>query len=112
MQIKALASKPKLTKIIIDEDFIVEQYGEPLEFHVWDRQPIEKFLKFAGQTITPEMIPELVKLCEEMILDEDGNQVLVDDLILPNDVMMVCISKTMETLGKSQKGTSTKKAHN
>lgn len=100
MKIQELASKPQLVKITIEEDFIVEQYGEPLEFYVWDRQPIEKFLKFAGQKITEDKIPDLVKFCSEMILDEEGNQVLAGDMILPNNVMAVCITKTMETLGK------------
>ena len=100
MQLKALASKPELIKIEIDDESVVETYGETLEFYVWDRQPIEKFIKFAGKQITPEMMPDLVSLCEEMILDEEGNKVLVDGVILPNTVMALCLSKTLEQLGK------------
>ena len=100
MKLQTLATKPQLIKIEIDDPSVVETYGETLEFYVWDRQPIEKFIKFAGKQITPEMIPDLVRFCEEMILDEEGNKVLVDGVILPNTVMALCLSKTLETLGK------------
>ena len=100
MKLQTLATKPQLIKIEIDDETVMQKYGETLEFYVWDRQPIEKFIKFAGKQITPEMIPDLVKFCEEMILDEEGNKVLVDGVILPNTVMALCLSKTLETLGK------------
>lgn len=100
MKLQELATKPQLIKIEIDDEHVVETYGEVLEFYVWDRQPIEKFIKFAGKNITPEMMPDLVKFCEEMILDEDGNRVLTDGVILPNTVMALCLSKTLESLGK------------
>ena len=100
MKLQELATKPQLIKIEIDDESVVEKYGETLEFYVWDRQPIENFIKFAGKTITEEMIPDLVKFCETMILDEKGKQVLKGDVVLPNTVMALCLTKTLETLGK------------
>jgi len=37
MELKKLATKPNLIKVIVDKDTIVEAYGEPLEFYMWDR---------------------------------------------------------------------------
>ena len=100
MNISELAVEPQLIKITLDNDFIIEQFGEGLEFYAWDRQPIEKFLRFAGKKITDENLPEVIKFCTEMILDEQGNQVLTDGKILPSTVMSACITRVMEQLGK------------
>jgi hypothetical protein len=41
MKLEKLASKPQLIKLIIDDAEIIEEFGEPLEFWTWDRQPID-----------------------------------------------------------------------
>lgn len=101
MKIAELATEPKLLKVVLDDADIVEQYGDELEFWVWDRQPIEKFLKFAGKTITEDDLPELIAFTREMILDEDGQPVVREGKILPTLIMTRCITKVMEQLGKS-----------
>lgn len=100
MNIKELAVEPQLIKITLDQDFIVEQFGEALEFYAWDRQPIEKFLRFAGKKITDENLPEVISFCKEMILDETGEPVLTGTKVLPSTVMSACITSVMEQLGK------------
>lgn len=100
MKISELAVKPSLVKVVLDDADIVEQYSEGLEFYVWDRQPLENFIRFAGQEITPEMFPELVKFAQELILDEDGNKILVDDKLLPSMVLSRAVTKVMQQLGK------------
>lgn len=100
MNIAELAVEPKLIKITLDDEEIVEQFGEPLEFHAWDRQPIERFLQFAGKKITEENLPQVINFCKEMILDDQGEPVLKDKLVLPATVMSRCITKVMEQLGK------------
>lgn len=100
MNIKELAAKAKLIKITLDDEDIVEQYGEALEFWVWDRQPLDKFLQFAGKDLKAENYPELVKFCSELILDEDGKPVMADDMLLPNVVLAKCVTKVVEQLGK------------
>lgn len=98
MKLTKLAAKPQLVKIeLIDED-IVKEYGEPLEFHIWDRQPIDKYIKIAS--VQGENVGELIKMVNEMILDEEGNKILNDDVMLPNSVMTRVIAKVVETLGK------------
>ena len=101
MKIADLASEPKLVRVVIADKDIVEQYGDELEFWVWDRQPIEKFLKFAGKTITEDDLPELVAFTREMILDEEGNTVVTGGKMLPTTIMTRCITRVMEQLGKS-----------
>lgn len=98
MKINQLASKPQLVKIVLDDQAIVDEYGEPIEVWTWDRQPLETFMKLAGsQGQDPSAVIDIVK---ELILDEDGKKVLVDDLMLPTKVLLPLIQKIVETLGK------------
>lgn len=100
MKLEALASEPQLVKIILDDEDIQERYGDALEFWVWDRQPLEKFVQFAGKKFNAEDIPELEKFASDMILNEEGEKIMKDKKLLPTSVMARCITKVMETLGK------------
>ena len=100
MNLKELAVKPQLIKITLDDEEIIEEFGEALEFHVWDRQPIEKFIKFAGQKIHQDNFPEVVEFCAAMILDEEANPIMSDGKILPTSVMARCITAVFNQLGK------------
>jgi hypothetical protein len=100
MNITELAVKPSLVKVTLDDESIVEEYGEALEFFVWDRQPLEKFMRFAGKEITNEDLPELIEFTKTMILDEEGNEVMSDGKLLPTSIMTRCITKVMQQLGK------------
>ena len=100
MNITELAVKPSLVKVVLDDESIVEEYGEALEFFVWDRQPLEKFMRFAGKSITNEDMPELIAFTKTMILDSEGNEVMSDGKLLPTSIMTRCITKVMEQLGK------------
>lgn len=100
MNITELAVKPQLVKVTLDDEEILKAYEEPLEFYVMDRQPIEKFMRFAGKQMTEDDFPALVQFCQEMILDEEGNHVMTDGKVLPNMVMARCVTKVIEQLGK------------
>ena len=100
MKITELAVKPSLVKVVLDDEAIVEEYGEELEFFVWDRQPLEKFMRFAGKNITNDDLPDLIDFTKTMILDENGNQVMEEGKLLPTSIMTRCITKVMEQLGK------------
>lgn len=102
MDITQLARKPELTKLTIDAPEILEQYGEPLEFYMMDRQPMERFVKLAGKQITEENYHEVIGVMKSLVLDAQGNPVMDDDRILPWDVMLHCVSLVMGNLGKSQ----------
>ena len=47
MNITQLASKPQLIQLTLDDEDTIDRYGEALDFHIWDRQPLEKFVQFA-----------------------------------------------------------------
>jgi hypothetical protein len=98
MKIQDLAHKPQLIKVEVDTPEIREQYEDAIEFWCFDRQPLNKFVKFAN--MTQEQYPELLDFCQELILDEDGNKVLVDDKVLPTKVLLACVNKVVEQLGK------------
>lgn len=100
MKLESLASQPKLIKITLDDEDIVEAYGDTVEFWVWDRQPLEKFVQFAGKKFNAEDIPELEGFARNMVLNEEGNPVMTEGKLLPTTLMARCITKVMETLGK------------
>jgi hypothetical protein len=98
MRLTQLAAKPKLVKIIIDDEDVVKEYGESLEFHIWDRQPMDKFVKLAQ--MKAEDFGDLVEAVNSMVLDEEGQPILKDELMLPTNIMTKVIGKVVETLGK------------
>lgn len=98
MKLKDLAAKPKLIPITIDTPEVLETYGEALEFWIWDRQPIQKFIKVATTMNTD--YAEAVSMMNEMVLDEDGKPVCKEGLSLPSGVMTAAIHKVIEHLGK------------
>jgi hypothetical protein len=98
MKLTQLAKKPQLIKMTLDDEETVKEYGESLEFWIWDRQPIDKFIKLA--TMKNENIGDLVTTINDMVLDEQGKPVIKDGLTLPTGIMTRVIGKVVETLGK------------
>ena len=98
MKLTQLAAKPQLVKIEISDEDIVKEFGEPLEFWIWDRQPMDRFVKLAQ--MKGEDMTELVAAVNDMVLDEDANPIVKDGLVLPTNVMTKVIGKVVETLGK------------
>lgn len=99
MELKALAKEPQLIKLTIDKEELVEKYGDTLEFHIYDRQPLDAFAKLANQKDDLSGVTELI---QEMILDSDGKPVVRDGHILPVDILMEAITLVTNELGKSQ----------
>jgi hypothetical protein len=98
MNITKLAAKPQLVELVIDDADIVKEYGEPITIYTWDRQPIEVFLKLA--TVGKEDTGKIIEIARDLILDEKGNKVLTDGVMLPTDVLMAALAKVTEQLGK------------
>ena len=98
LKLTQLASKPQLIKITIDHKDLVEKYGDELEFYVMDRQSIDQFVKMA--TMGADNYGDMIKMVNEMVLDEDGNRVVEEGTALPNDVMVAVIGTVVERLGK------------
>lgn len=82
----------------LDKPEILEKYGDSLEFWIMDRQPIEQFIKMA--TLGADNYGEMIRMVNDLVLDELGQPALKDGEALPNDVMMLVIGAVVERLGK------------
>jgi len=98
MKLKALATKAQLNKITIDDEAIVEKYGEPVDFFVQDRISLEQYAQLAS--IKQEDFGSMIGLIKELILDEDGKPVMDEEHILPTDLLNACMTKVVSVLGK------------
>lgn len=97
MKLSELSQKPKLIKILINNEKIVKKYGEELEFHIYDRQPLDVFTKLANAKEDTAGVTELI---QDMILDEKGELVVKDGNVLPLDVIMEAVTLITSELGK------------
>lgn len=104
MKLSQLAAKPQLIKIIIDDEDIKESYGDELEFWIYDRQDMDTFVKMA--TLDVNEFDKIASIVNNMILDENGEIIAKDGLILPTSVLIKAIQKVVETLGKPLKPTT------
>jgi hypothetical protein len=98
MKLTQLAAKPQLVKIELTDEDVVKEFGESLEFWIWDRQPMDTFIRLAQ--MNSENMGELVEAVNKMVLDEEGQPIVKDGLALPTHVMTKVIGKVVETLGK------------
>jgi len=98
MKLAQLAAKPQLIKITLDDAAIVEAHGEPVEFHTWDRQPLEVFMKLANARDGD--VGQIINSVRSLILDENGKEIITGEMMLPTDVLIAAIAKITATLGK------------
>jgi hypothetical protein len=98
MKLTQLAAKPQLVKIVLNDEDVVKEFGEELEFFIYDRQPMDKFVRLAQ--MKGDDMSELIAAVNDMVLDEEGNPIVKDGLVLPTNVMTKVIGKVVETLGK------------
>jgi hypothetical protein len=98
MKLTQLATKPQLTKITIDDAELVEKYGEPVDFYVHDRIGLEQYTELAS--LKTEDLGSMIGLVKQLVLDEDGKQVMDEDHVLPTDLLNACMLKVVDTLGK------------
>ncbi len=98
MKLSQITSEPKLIEISLDDEATVKEFGEPLTFHTWDRQPMEVFMRLAN--VDQKNTGDLINIVKTLILDEKGKQILNDKNMLPTGVLMKAIAKVTEQLGK------------
>ena len=98
IKINQIASKPQLIKVTLDDDATKTELGDELEFWTWDRQPLDKFMKLAS--IKQDNPEEIISVVKELILDEEGNIIIKDDIMLPTQILIRVIQKVVEVLGK------------
>jgi len=107
MKLQALVSTPQLQKITIDDEAIVEKYGEEIDFYIYDRQDMDTYMSLAtlGEDTS---ISTVAKVVSKIILTEDGNRILEDNQQLPMDMMLKVVEETVKHLGNSMTQTSNK----
>ena len=98
MKLSQLTAKPQLIDIHIDDEDTIKEFGEPIEFWTWDRQPMDTFMKLANSSGND--ISNIIGVVRTLILDEKGKEILKDDAMLPTHVLMKAIAKVTELLGK------------
>lgn len=98
MKLSQISAEPILIEITIDDKETVKQFGEPVTFHTYDRQPIEVFTKLAN--ITEKDIGTMIEVVKTLILDEKGTPILSNKNMLPTGILMKAIAKVTDILGK------------
>ena len=98
MKLSQLTAKPQLIDIHIDDEDTIKEFGEPIEFWTWDRQPMDVFMKLAGSGTSDTA--NIISIVRTLILDEKGKEILKNDEMLPTHVLMKAIAKVTELLGK------------
>jgi hypothetical protein len=98
MKLTQLAKEPQLIRIELDDEEIRAEYNDSLEFYIWDRQPMDQFVKLA--TAKGDDFGNMLELINAMILDENGSRVLTGNLTLPSNIILKVVNKVTETLGK------------
>lgn len=98
MKLSDLAKKPQLVQVTITDEELVKEFGEPIEFWTWDRQPMETFLKLAS--MDSSNYGNIVDAVRGLVLDEKGQPLLTGEVTLPSRVMMAVITQVVAGLGK------------
>lgn len=98
MKLSQIAKEPALIELKLDDNDIISEYGEPLVFYTWDRQPMDVFMRLAN--VDQKNTGDLFEIVKTLILDDNGKQVLNDKNMLPTNVLIKAITKVTEQLGK------------
>lgn len=98
MKLNQLAAKPKLITVTLDDEDIVKEFGEPVEFYTWDRQPLDTFMKLANANQQDQS--QMINIVRTLILDEKGKEIINDENMLPTTILIKAIAKIVEKLGK------------
>ena len=98
MKLEQLAAKPKLIKITLDDQETQDEFGDVLEFYTYDRQPMNTFVKLAA--IDVNNYASVMEAVKELVLTEEGKTIIQGENMLPTKVLMKCITRIMESLGK------------
>lgn len=101
MDIKQLAKKPELVEVVLDDEAIVKEYGEPITFWMKDFVDINTYFEFFKSQSAKEG-QEINALMRKIILNKDGQPALGEDEALPIDISIAALTKINDTLGKSK----------
>lgn len=111
MDIAKVAKKPELLKMILDDEAIIKEYGEPIEFYMYDSVDIHTYFDFY-RAQQEQSGPELNALMRKIIVNADGKPVIKEEEMLPIDIVFSALVKINENLGKSKTKPSTAQTGN
>ena len=106
MKLSQLASKPQLIKLLIDDAETIEEFGEALEFYVYDRQDIDTYMRLAA--LDKDNQGQIIELIYGMIYDENGELIVKDGVSLPVNILSKVIPLVVENLGNLKSQTTDK----
>lgn len=98
MQLSQLSAAPQLIKITIDDEDTVKDFGEPVDFYMPDRTPLDTFLKLSSSINTDQSAS--IDILKTLIKDDAGNLVMTEGKVLPVKLMVKVMARVMEELGK------------
>jgi hypothetical protein len=101
MNIKEYAKKPQLIEVVIDQEEIVEEYGNTITFWMYDHVDINTYFDFFKSQHTNNG-NELNIIMRKIILNKEGQPSLAEDEVLPVDIALAALTKINELLGKSR----------
>lgn len=90
----------------MDDQEVVEQYGETIEFHMLDQMSISTYFEFYRLQQEQDS-DKLNDLLRKIVLKDDGTPALTEEEIFPVDLTLGLLVKINEFLGKSKTKTST-----
>ena len=100
MQLAALAAEPQRKKLILDDEKIVEKYGEPIEFYILDRLPLSEYMALVESMAgAQDDYGKMVDFAKQLMLDQNGKPILTGKKQLPGDIAMAAIQKVSTELG-------------
>ncbi|WP_395652605.1 hypothetical protein [Brevundimonas sp.] len=111
MDIAKVAKKPELLKMVLDDEKIVKEYGEPIEFYMYDSVDIHTYFDFY-RAQQDQSGTQLNALMRKIIVSVDGKPVIGDEEMLPIDIVFEALIKINENLGKSKTKPSTAQTGN
>lgn len=98
MNLSELTSKPQLVKITIDDEDIVSKYNETIDFYIYDRQNLDVYMKLTALQEASDIVA-LSDIVRIIVLDEAGKPILNEGKMLPFDIMMKVIQRSVKHLG-------------
>jgi hypothetical protein len=107
MNLSQLTAEAQLIKITIDDEKIVEKYGETIDFWMYDRQDIDVYMQLSEVDKDKSNVVELANITRKLVLTEQGEPILGPNKMLPFDIMIQVISSCLEKLGNESTQTST-----
>jgi len=107
MKLQALAAKPKLIMITLDDQETIETHGESVDFYIMDRYSMDLYMRLSSlDSVTDSNA--MKDIAYDIMLDEDGNKIMAEGLELPIDLQIKAVEKTLISLGNLVTRTSKK----